>query len=117
MKQNKIHNHKSLIEEKQRLLATTALTERKIVTGVDYFQSNYKSIIWEKINPFKGKSTFSQVANLLISEILPTAINVGTQTLENKSGRNEVLFDLIKKGIGLVKNSRKKKAKKKDKEI
>ena len=54
---------------------------------------------------------------MLFRSILPTAINVGTQALENKSQKNEMLFDLIKKGIGLIKKVGKKKTKKKEKEI
>ena len=117
MKQNKIHNHRTLLEEKQRLKNAVALNEHKIVTGVEYFQSNYKSIIWEKINPFRGKSSLSQIANLLISEILPAAIGAGAQALENKSERSEILFDLLKKGMGLIKKVGTKKSKKKEKEI
>jgi hypothetical protein len=117
MKQNKIHNHKSLIEEKQRLLTAVELNERKIVNGVEYFQSNYKSIIWEKVNPFKGKSSFSQIANLVVSEVLPAVIGEGTQALENKSEGNELVFNLVKKGIDLIKKVGKKKSRKKDKEI
>jgi hypothetical protein len=112
MIQNKIHDLKSLLAEKERLRVSLQITEQQLIDRTAYLQNNYKSIIWESINPFKGKSAVSQIANLIINEVLP--IIFSGQSIENKIEGKEVVFDLLKKGIGFVKKigKKKKKAKK-----
>ena len=119
MKLNKIDNLQSLLEEKQRLTGLVKLQEQELNERVLFFQSNYKSIIWENINPFKGDTTLSQIAGLLISDVLPTVIGVGIQSPTAALLSKGVRFALIKGGALLLKkfgSFRAKKAARKEKD-
>ena len=97
MKPNKIYNLRSLLEEKKRLMDAVKFQEQELSDRVGFFQSNYKSIIWESINPFKGEAMLNQVANLLIGEVLPAAIGVGT-----KSSAGMLLSKCVMKGAAIL---------------
>jgi len=111
MKQkNKIHNLRSLYAEKMRLQNEIVNNETDLKIYSVYFQSNYKSIIWEKINPFKdGKG---DLVSLIFNELLPliagTGIGSGTTKLFSKG----LKYGLMKAGAGLVSVLRKAKDKK-----
>ena len=80
MQQNKIHNLNTLLEEKHRLSLALIREEKDIKNQVSFFQTNYKNIIWEKINPFKGKESLNQIAGLLFADILPSVIGGSNQS-------------------------------------
>lgn len=114
---NKIHNLKSLNAEKERLKAEIKNSENEIKINLNYFQSNYKSIIWQKINPFKDGKNDS--LSIIFNEVLPliagTGLGSGTSKLFSKGLR----YGLMKAGAGIIstiRKSKKKKAKKQSNE-
>lgn len=116
MKRNKIHNLTSLLAEKQRLQEMTMIQENKMVDVTVYFKKNYKTIIWQKINPFKEGKTQNALLNLLFNEVFPAIINSENETGKLFSGG--IKYAILKAGSGLInKMSKRKKNKKKEKKV
>ena len=115
MKQNKIHNLNTLLEEKYRLSLAVIREEQDIKNQVNFFQTNYKNIIWEKINPFKGKESLNQIAGLLFSDILPAVIAGGTQSSTGMLLGKGVRLVMEKGSDFLLKKLEKRKENKKNK--
>ncbi len=112
MTQNKIHNLKSLLEEKERLKIAVKVKEQQLINHKEFLQSNYKSIIWEKINPFKGESSLG----LILSSVLPAVIGVAAPSPISKLLEKGLSLAIEKGSDFLRKKFEKRKEKKKAKE-
>jgi hypothetical protein len=106
MKQNKINHLQNLLIEKSRLQSVIKTQETELKNGVEYFQSNYKSIVWERINPFKGNVTANGIVNFLATDVLPLVTGIGGKkeaSTISKLLAKGIRYALLTAGIGLVK--------------
>ncbi len=106
MKQNKINHLQNLLTEKSRLQSVIQTQETELKNSVEYFQSNYKSIVWEHINPFKGNVTANGIINFLGSDVLPLVTGVGEKkeaSTISKLLAKGIRYALLTAGVSLVK--------------
>ena len=109
--QNKIHDLKSLHAEKERLKIVVNSNEQLLKHHTDFFQSNYKTIIWEKVNPFKEKTTINEIIKLVAGNILPLIVGSATQSDTGAL----VIKGIANAGASLFKKITKRKEKQKEK--
>ena len=105
MKQNNINNLQNLLAEKSRLQAVVKTQEMELKNSVGYFQSNYKSIIWERINPFKGNVTANGIIDFLASDVLPLVTGIGGKkeaSIISKLLSKGIRYTLLKAGVNLI---------------
>jgi hypothetical protein len=71
MKPKKITNLESLRYEQEKLRMQLEHTEENLDKSWGYLKTNYRSMIWKQINPFKNSSILNTALNLVQPGLLP----------------------------------------------
>jgi hypothetical protein len=114
----KKNNLQLLLAEKQRIRSIVKLQEEELKERATFFESNYKGIIWSKINPFKGNVTINGVVNYAIKDLLPliTGLDGGNKhySVGSKLLAKGIRYTLLNSGINLLKKFWENKEEKKE---
>lgn len=101
---NRITDISSLQKERDRLQMHIEISEKEISQRYDYFRSNFKSLIWNQINPLgNNESLKSTVGTLLQSVIIPAITHGGKETL------GEAVAGALLRLVRLIRNRRRRK--------
>ena len=103
---NNIYDLKSLEREKAKLRLKLELQKQTLENRYQFLKENYKSLLWEMINPFKNSNSFvSKIAVTAKDAILP--LLVGNDERANGASDSELIGLLLLKLIKRLKRKKK----------
>jgi hypothetical protein len=77
-----INNLESLKREKDRLHLLIEQKQSVLESRYQFFKTNYKSLLWREVNPFKGKEeTIGQIIQIAKTIILPAISGGGKDSI------------------------------------
>ncbi len=95
----KIQNLSDLRHEQELLRIQLQAKQSQLGESWTYLKHNYKGMIWNEINPFKGSSVLSAAIGLLQPGLLPVVTEVAKGTVKGSPINMKVLGSAAKYAI------------------